>query len=192
MYGMFAGVFDQDTTDGFPNQIELLNAMRRYFSDIVQWTSSLFASIHANTELSTAAIHKRQLKNVMEFSDLLRLYYGDQLALQFEKAFEDFYQNLTNVVSALKRGNMEAANALIDMLYADMDKIASLLGSVSSIDQTALQTVLYEFVYLMLTEAMLIFAHNYDAAIEVYDREMELALRIADSLAYSILQRGQG
>jgi len=44
----------------------------------------------------------------------------------------------------------------------------------------------------MLTEAMLVFAHNYDAAIEVYDRVMELALRIADSLAYSIIQQGQG
>ena len=189
---MFADVYTPFTADSPPNQIELSKILHRYFSDIVHWVASLFGSIHANSDSLTDAIVKRLMDNAMELPDLLRSVFSDSMAQQFEMTVEDFYKNLRDIARALKSGDMEAAYKLNKALYADMDKIASLLGSVGSIDQTALQTALYEFVYLMLTEAMLIFAHNYDAAIEVYDREMELALRIADSLAYSILQRGQG
>ena len=189
---MFAGFYDPDTADSLPNQAEVSNKLRRYFADTVHWVTSLFGGIDADSEALTNAIEKRLLNNTLEISDLARSFYGDAPALQIDAALKDFYINLRDIVSASRRGDMEKANVINQTLYADMGKISALLGSVSGIDRTALQASLYELVYLMLTEAMLIFTHNYDAAIEVYDRMMEMALRTADSLAYGIVQRGQG
>jgi hypothetical protein len=171
------------------NQVELSNVLRRYWTDAVHWIRALFLSVMFDLD-NKESVEKRLVKNAKEFAEVYRVMYGDDVARQLEGHITNFYKNLSDMSELLFRGDMDAANRLNPDLYADLDEIVRLVGSVNSnIDQTELQVSLYELLSLVLEEAFMIYSRDYDKGVDQYDRIVDQALRVADDLAYAITQQ---
>ncbi len=171
------------------NQVELSNVLRRYWTDAVHWIRSLFLSVMFDLD-NKEAVENRLLQNAKEFADVYRTLYGEAVGQGLESRISNFYRNLFNMSELLFRGDIDAANRLNTDLYTDLDEIVRVLGSVNSrLDQTALQVALYELLSLILDEAFLLYSRSYERGVEQYDRIMDQALRIADDLAYGIMQQ---
>lgn len=171
------------------NQVELSNVLRRYWTDEVHWIRALFLSVMFDLD-NKEAVENRLLQNAKDFADVYRTLYGDAVGQELENRIANFYRDLFRMSELLFRGDVDAVNRLNNDLYTDLDEIVRVLGSVNSrLDQTALQVSLYELLSLILEEAFLLYSRSYEKGVEQYDKMVDQALRIADDLAYAIMQQ---
>ncbi len=178
-----------DSTGFLRNQVELSNILRRYWSDLVHWTWTVFVSRLFDLE-HLPVLQRRMLKNASDIASVFGSLYGNAVATRLERVLSEHYNTLFAMSEALATGDMETANVLNQRLYQQLDDVVEILGNANSnIDKAELQVLLYNFLSLTEEEAMLIFSRQYDESTAQYDRIYDQAMRIADYLGYAIIRQ---
>lgn len=186
---MEAGRFQSNRIGYLLNQVELSNLLRRYWSDIIYWTRSLYISTLFDLE-NRPYIQRRMIRNATDIANVFRSLYGDALADRIELVLTEYYLAFFEMSNALARQDMDTANKLYQRLFEKLDELVDILGNANSnIDKEELRVLLYDFLQQSEEEASLIYSRQYQESIDQFDKIYDQAARIADYLARAIIEQ---
>lgn len=171
------------------SKINLINTFRELWEQHIMWTRSfLNTSILGLPYVDLAA--KRLLRNPADFANILKLYYGKDNALEFQKLFEEHLLLAASLVNNAKAGNTAAAQEDERNWYLNADQIATFLASLNPYwTQQEWQRLLYDHLKMTKQEAVYILTKQYQEGIDIYDRIQDDALEMADYMAQGIIKQ---
>lgn len=176
--------------NGFTQQhICLMNQLRQLWEQHVYWTR--FFIISTAAELGDLEpVTNRLLENPKDFADLLELYYGENIAGQFEELFTQHLMIAGDLVNAAKNGEASKADEARKKWYANADEIARFLSVINPCwDEMKWKNMMYSHLGMTEKEATLRLQGNYEADIKVFGQIENEALEMADYMFCGIMKQ---
>jgi len=131
-------------------KINLINLFRELWVEHVMWTRSFIISTVSELDDIDYVTH-RLLRNPTDFANVFRLYYGDEIAKEFERLFTEHLTIAASLVTHAKAGDTEAANKDRVEWYRNADEISSFLARINPYWNTEeFQSLFYS--HLKMTE----------------------------------------
>lgn len=167
----------------------LMNTLRTLWFEHVMWTRSFITGTAFDTP-DLEASTKRLLQNPSDFAKVLRPFYGEQKASQFEMLLTDHLMIAAQLVNAAKAGDTKTANEQRIKWYANADAIASFLSSINPFWSAKIwQTMLYDHLKMTENEAVYLLTGKYAESVAEFDRIEDQALKMADYMAQGIINQ---
>ena len=111
----------------FYNHQEIINIMRKLWSQHVYWTRFFIISTAEKLQ-DLKYVTNRLLENPGDFAEVLKLFYGEKKADEFKKLLTEHLQIAGDLVNADKNMNTSKADDLRKKWYANADNIAEMAG----------------------------------------------------------------
>lgn len=170
-------------------QVNLLNTLRKLWTDHVMWTRSFILSTALGLG-DLPFVTNELLRNPGNFANVLRPLYGEQKAEAFEALLTDHLKIAAQLVNDLKNGDIEAAEEQHEKWYANADDIAKALPLINPHwNMAEWQRLLYDHLNMTEYEAAQILAKDFEDSITQYNRIEDEALEMADTMAYGIMKQ---
>lgn len=170
-------------------KINLINLFRELWEEHIMWTRSFIISTVSELDDLEYVTH-RLLRNPTDFANVFRLYYGDEIAKEFEKLFTEHLTIAANLVNHAKAGDTEAANQDRSDWYKNADEIISFLASINPYwSMKKFQSLFYHHLKMTEDEAVYRLTGKYAQDIINYDIIQSEALKMADIMSYGILEQ---
>jgi len=170
-------------------EVDLRNAMRVLWEQHIVWTRMTIISIIKDLP-DVDFVTKRLLRNPIDFKNLLRYFYGDEIASQFSDLFTSHLVIAAQLVKAAKAGDNKEATDAEKKWYANADEIAAFLGRINPYwSQENWRSMLYEHLRMTKAEAVNILTNKYEESITDYDEIEKQALKMADVMAEGIVKQ---
>lgn len=171
------------------NQLQLSNTMRTLWFEHVMWTRSFIVSTLSDLK-DIDAVTKRLLQNPVDFANIFCLYYGDQIAMTFEKLFTEHLVIAAQLVNAAKAGDTRKVEEQRKKWYVNADEISCFLGQINPCwSVETWRCLFYSHLAMTEKEAVLYLTGQYEASIAEYDEIQKEALMMADYMSNGIIQQ---
>lgn len=123
------------------------------------------------------------------FQDKAQLIFGAPLSEEFLNLLSMHAAYVQALADALKTGNQEAADSSTQLLYKNAGDIAAAYAKANPFwDETQWKTLLYNYVNLLIQDAVALASHDYDKELDIFDRMLLAALLMGDYQAEGFLQ----
>ncbi|WP_245583580.1 acetylglutamate kinase [Paenibacillus assamensis] len=169
--------------------VQFMNLMRMLWEQHVAWTRMTVISIAeglADEEETT----KRLLRNVPDMGAVFRLFYGNQVASQFETLFRDHLVIAAELVKAAKAGDSVKAADAEKRWYANADQLATFFSSINPYwPEAEMKKMMREHLDLLKAEVIYRLNKQYASDIAIYDRIEQQALAMADMFSQGFIQQ---
>jgi hypothetical protein len=171
-------------------QMLLSNTIRRLWIEHVLWTRFFIISTAFDLP-DLPFVTERLLQNPVDFAQVLRKFYGEQTAAQFQQLLTDHLLIAAALVNALKAGDAAQIEEQRNLWYANAEDIAYFLAGINSCFWNALvwKELLFEHLALTEQEAVLVLSGQYEESIRIYDRIQAEALEMADLMTCGIIKQ---
>lgn len=171
------------------NQMNIINTLRKLWEQHIMWTRSFIISTAMNLP-DLDLVTKRLLRNPTDFANVLRVYYGNVKAGEFEELLRQHLLIGAALVNAAKAGDTAAATETRKKWYANADEIATFLASINpNWDKQEWQRLLYDHLRMTEDEATYRLKGQYSQDIMIFDLIEDEALRMADYMAQGIIKQ---
>lgn len=169
--------------------VNLQNVIRMLWEQHIVWTRLTILTIIKDLP-EVNLVTNRLLRNPIDFKEVLKSVYGDEVASQFSDLFKSHLVIAAQLVKAAKAGDNKAAADAEKMWYANADEIAFFLSRINPYwSQEDWKTMLYEHLRMTKSEAVNILTNNYEESIKEYDEIEKQALIMADVMAAGIVKQ---
>lgn len=168
---------------------DLQNKIRKLWIEHVEWTR-MFILSSAENRGDLDATTARLLRNPKDFADLLRPFYGDQIAAQFEKLLTDHLTIAAELVAAAKAGDSAKADEVRRRWYRNASQIAEFLSLINPyFDRKLWEKMMFDHLRMTENEASLILTGQFEESVEQYDMIENQAMEMADNMANGIMMQ---
>lgn len=167
-------------------KINITNTFRELWEQHIMWTRSfLISDINSLSDLNY--VTSRLMRNPWDFAKILRIYYGKDNAMKFQKLLEEHLQLAGDLVNQSKAGEKAAAEETEKKWYENADQISSFLASLNPYwTKQEWQKLFKEHLALTKQEAVFIITAQYPEGIDIYDRIQDDAMEMADYMVAGI------
>lgn len=170
-------------------KINLINLFRELWQEHIFWTRNFIISAVAGLE-DLEFVTNRLLRNPTDFANVLKLYYGTEIAKKFESLFREHLTIAASLVNHAKAGDTEAANEDRRDWYKNADEIIDLLGSINPYwNMKKFKSLFYQHLKMTEDEATYRLNGKYAQDIINFDLIQADALKMADIMSYGILEQ---
>ena len=170
-------------------QVQLMNRLRKLWSQHVMWTRSFIISTAAEAG-DLEAVTRRLLRNPIDFEDLLRPFYGAGTADQFQQLFTQHLLIAADLVDAAKNNDEAAVQTARTAWYKNADDIAAFLGSINANWIAGKwRNMLYRHLDMTEQEATLRLQGRFADDVRLYDAIEEEALHMADYMSRGLIRQ---
>lgn len=122
--------------------------------------------------------------------DLLRSYYGNQVAMVYSNLIREHLVIAAELVKAAKAGNQETATTTEKKWYVNGAQIAQFLNKINPfISREGYQKMFFEHLALTKMEAVLMLQGDVKSSITVFDKIEAEALEMADTITIAIVKQ---
>ena len=167
-------------------EIGLINRMRLAWSQHVYWARMLLISI-AERLKDQDATTARLLQNPNDIGDIFAGYYSPAVAKTIAQLLSEHLQIGAQLITALRDGNSEQADALNREWYVNADKMAKTLSEISPYyEEEMMRRMLFRHLDLAKQQVAMRLAGNYPADIKAFNAVEEEALAMADMFSSGI------
>ncbi len=171
-----------------PTDSELSQTMRLAWLQHVYWTRMLLISI-AERLMDQDAVTKRLLQNPYDIAAIFAGYYPPIVSQQIADLLTEHLQIGAALITALRDGKNDEANALTQQWYDNADKMAEAFASINPFyDYERLRNMLYSHLDLTTQEVSMRLASNFPADIEAFHQVEDEVLTMADYFTNGIEQ----
>ncbi|OQB13859.1 MAG: hypothetical protein BWY15_01487 [Firmicutes bacterium ADurb.Bin193] len=178
-----------NTMSSCAKRIELINTLRKLWSEHTMWTRSFIISTAADLG-DLQYVTQRLLRNPKDFAAVLRGYYGFDKANRFEQLLTEHLTIAAGFVNEAKAGDTPAANESRKNWYRNADEIAEFLASINPFwSRRMWQAMLHEHLKITEEEAVLRLTGQYSADVALYDEIEAQGLEMADFMAEGIINQ---
>jgi len=158
---------DINTTTG---QMNLIFKARIFWRDSATWMRAYIISTEEGLEIKDA-IMQRLYKLPIEFGNILRMFFGDQVTDNYTKLLSDYITSLKSLLDAQKNGDDYAINESTRQLHENIDQRAAILSKINPFWQESEWKALFDkFLDLTINESTTLLSNDYVRNIEIFDR----------------------
>ena len=178
------------TNQKIDKRTHLRDEMRKLWEDHVTWTRLYIVSAVANLPDKDATT-KRLLRNQQDLGDAIKPYFGNEAGTKLTGLLKDHILLAAQLVDAAKAKDDVKVSAAKQKWYANADGIAAFLGKANpdSWPTSATRAMMYHHLDLTLEEATAQIQGRFQDSVAAYDKVVEQALMMADTLSSGITQR---
>lgn len=170
-------------------QLQLMNLLRKLWSQHVYWTRFFIISTAADLD-DLDDVTARLLRNPSDFAAVLAPFYGTKAAGDFEKLLTEHLLIGGDLVNAVKEDNFAKVDEARKKWYANADEIAKFLADINPCwNEREWRMMLYNHLDMTETEATLRLAKRYPEDIEIFEQIESEALKMADYMAQGIIKQ---
>jgi hypothetical protein len=153
------------------------------------WTRFFIVSTAFNLE-DLPFVTERLLQNPVDFAKVLQSFYGNKIAMRFERLFADHLLIAAALVNAAKAGNAAEVEKQRRLWYANAEDIARFLASINRFwSKNEWRKLLFDHLRMTEDEAVFILTGQYERGIKVYDHIQAEALEMADVMTCGIIRQ---
>jgi LysM repeat protein len=168
------------------NELNLRNTLRKLWEEHVAWTRMAIESM-AFSLPDLTQVSARLLRNAPDMASALRPLYGETNAARFGALIRDHLTIASQLVTAAKAGNVQAAQDAERRWYVNADQIAEFLNGINPyINKENFRNMLYNHLALTKAEAVATLNKDYAKSIDLFDQIETQALAMADTMAGAI------
>lgn len=169
--------------------MQLSDTIRRLWMEHVLWTRFFIVSTAFNLP-DLEVVTERLLQNPVDFARILKPFYGEKTAMQFERLFTDHLLIAAALVNAAKVGNSAQVEIERAKWYQNAQDIAEFLSRINRFWSKAQWTdLLFDHLRMTENEAVFILTGQYEKSIKEYDRIQAEALDMADVMTSGIIRQ---
>lgn len=172
------------------NKIIILNnTFRKLWEQHIMWTRSfIISTVDDLGDLDF--VTKRLMRNPSDFAEVLKKYYCNAKANEFQKLLEEHLSIAGDLVNQAKAGNEEAVNALRKKWYVNASEIAEFLSEINPCwSRQEWKRMLDEHLKMTEAEAVTRLQKQYQKNVALYDEIEKQALAMADYMTRGILKQ---
>jgi len=170
-------------------EVDLRNVIRKLWEQHIVWTRMTLISMIKDLP-DVDFVTNRLLQNPIDFKNVLKKFYGDDIASKFSDSFKNHLVIAAELVKAAKAGYSKEAADAEKRWYANADEIANFLSRINPYwSEEYWRTMLYEHLKMTKSEAVNILTNNYEKGITDYDEIENQALKMADVMADGIIKQ---
>jgi len=162
---------------------------RVVWRDFAKWLRaySVYVFLDSDPKLQEL-IATRLLNAPYDYIEMLKLFFGDQIADEYNFLLTNYITLFINLIHAEKSGDVNAANEYIKQLYQNVEQRADFLSRINPFWQkTTLQSMMHYFTELNVTEITTFLSKDYEQNLNIYDRILSQSSVIGDYLAQGIM-----
>lgn len=168
---------------------ELTEMFRKLWLEHVLWTRSFIVSSIFNLE-DIDAVTNRLLRNPSDFAALFKIFYGDDIAVQFESLLSNHLTIAGDLVHSAITNDSNAVAKNETAWYGNADEIATFLANINPYwSYEALKTMLFEHLMLTETEVIKYLNSQWEEGVAIFDEIEMQALMMADVFASGIIKQ---
>jgi hypothetical protein len=165
----------------------LSNHIRNLWLEHAIWTRFVITGIVfdlPDLDFSTA----RLLRHPSDFEEVLRIFYGNEKAMEFKNLLYEHLVIAANIVKTAKAG--KDIQELEKKWYENADEIALLLGSINPHwSEMEWKKMLYEHLRLVKQEAVFYLTKDYKNGVLIFDDMESQILQMADMMTNGIIKQ---
>src|SRR3989344_1430687 len=170
-------------------QMRLNQDMRKLWSDHIIWTGKTVMSILDDTP-GQDEITARLLKNPSDMAEIIRTYYGDEVASRFENLMKEHLTIAAELVKAAKAGDEGLLTDTDARWHANADQIADLLSQANANwPREEVRSMLYEHLDLLKKSVGHHMSKNIPESMANFDSMYGQALEMADAMSNGIIKQ---
>lgn len=158
------------------------------FRDLAEWMRAyMITNFEGRSDLD--AVQQRLSQMPMEFSNILRLYFGNEIAATYTNLFSDYIALVEAMIDAQKNGDDNAVNGFMEQIHHNLHHSAMILSQINPFWQENEWRALF-FRYLLLTidEANALLSGDDRKSTEIYETLLSVAMRMADYFVNGLSQ----
>ncbi len=174
---------------GLNCQLQLSNIFRQLWTEHVLWTRFFILST-AFSLPDLQVVTERLLQNPVDFARVLKPFYGEQIAEQFEKLLTDHLLIAAELVNAAKAGDTAQVEKQRKRWYRNAEDIAKFLASINRFwNEAQWRDLLFDHLRMTENEAVFILTGQYSKGVKEYDYIQAEALNMADVMTNGIIRQ---
>lgn len=170
-------------------EVRLKSAMRLVWEQHVYWTRMTIISIAFNLP-DVDFVTARLLRNATDMGNLLRPFYGNDIAAKFSNLIREHLIIAAELVKASKAGDQNAAAAAERRWYANGALISKFLSTINpNISKNKFRAMFFEHLALTKSEAVFMLQKEFQSSIAVFNKIEAEALQMADTITVAIVKQ---
>jgi uncharacterized protein (TIGR01732 family) len=170
-------------------EVRLKSAMRLVWEQHVYWTRLTIISIAFNLP-DVDFVTARLLRNATDMGNLIRPFYGNNIAAKFSNLIREHLVIAAELVKAAKAGDQKAAKATERRWYANGAQISEFLSTINpNISKNEFRKMFFEHLALTKSEAIFILQKEFKSSIAVFNKIEAEALQMADTITVAIVKQ---
>lgn len=170
-------------------EVRLKSAMRLVWEQHVYWTRMTIISIAFNLP-DVDFVTARLLRNPTDMGNLLRPFYGNNIAAKFSNLIREHLVIGAELVKAAKAGDRKATADAERRWYANGAQISEFLSTINpNISKNEFRKMFFEHLALTKSEAVFMLQKEFKSSIAVFNKIEAEALQMADTLTVAIVKQ---
>lgn len=135
-------------------------------------------------------VTQRLLRNPDDFAVVLRQFYGDEIAMEFEELFTHHLLIAADLLNAVMAGNQSDSAEIRSIWYENAEDLATFLSEVNPFwNKDTWQNMLFDHLEMIEEEVSLLLNEHYADSITQYDAIQNQAIEMAYEMAFGIFQQ---
>lgn len=136
-----------------------------------------------------AAVAERMYALPLKFKEKAELIFGEPLGEELVTLLSNHLINLQTLVNAVKSGDQATADATVQRLYANADRLAAYFSRINPFwNENQWRNLFYTYDRTVIEEVMAVMTGDYVTSLNVFERLLLNALAMADYLAAGFIQ----
>jgi len=170
-------------------EVRLKSDMRLVWEQHVYWTRMTIISIAFNLP-DVDFVTARLLRNPTDMGNLLRPFYGNNIAAKFSNLIREHLVIGAELVKAAKAGDQKAVAEIEHRWYANGAQISEFLSTINPfISEREFRKMFFEHLALTTREAVLMIQKDFKGSIAVFDKIEAEALQMSDTITVAIVKQ---
>lgn len=167
-------------------QMNLIFHVRNLWREMATWTRSYL--ITRSTGMgSSEDVFNRLYRIPQEFGNLIRLIFGEQVAVQYVQFLSEQLVLIKEIIDAQLAGNVDLVIEKVRRLYQNAEERANYIASANPFwDETVVRDFIFAYHQYTLEEINAFLTGDHQKSIDIYDRLLQLADRIGDYFAQGL------
>jgi hypothetical protein len=176
-------------------QMNLIFRARMLWRDLATWLRAYMVSLYGGIG-NAEAISNRLYRIPLEYGNILRLYFGDQVTGQFMNLLVQYIALLQSLFVALRDNDVDSINNLTQQIYQNVDERAEFLARINPFwNKSEWLSLITAFTSMHIDQATTFLAQEYEGNLAIFDRILALTSIIGDylsqGLTYFVLSQPQ-
>jgi hypothetical protein len=169
-----------NTNPNYYNPADLRNIIRLLWSQYVMWTRFLIISKISKLG-DIEIVMNRLLELPMDFSNVLKVYYSEDIVNEFERLFREHLKLMIDYIDSVMANDQSKITTVDNDLQKNAEEIATFLSKINPyLDKSVLQNLLTNQIGMTKDEIQRRISNQYVSDIYQYDFIEYHALMIAD------------
>lgn len=170
-------------------QLSIMNRLRDLWQQHMYWTRSFIVSALAGLD-DKEAVAQRLLRNPKDLANLLKQYYGNDKASEFESLLTEHLLLASNMLDAIIADDQKKAQSIREKWYDNAVEISQFLSSINPYwSEERWRLLFFEHLGMIDEIISLIMADQFVEEIAISDMSQTMMLGLADYMSAGIIKQ---